>query len=62
MEGNYAKGMEAYYKNNGSSFLKKEVYDFFKNLYWEGYQDLMIQDDYISFIESVVVNGVDIGV
>ncbi len=51
----YAK--EVYYTNkNGVSFTEEE-YKFLSQMFWEGSQDLMTEDDYQRFINSDLMEG-----
>lgn len=45
-----------YINENGVEFSKAE-YDFLTKMYWDGYQEIMTQNDYNDFKESNIING-----
>ena len=44
-----ASAKEAYFTNNNGVSLTKEEYDFFAEMYWDGFQDIMTQKQYNIF-------------
>lgn len=47
---------EYYYTNDNGVSLTKEEYDFLSELYWDGYQERMTQEQYEKFIEKDLIN------
>lgn len=55
--GEVVDAKEIYYVNDYNVIFTEEEYTFLSRFYWEGYQDLMKQEDYIEFIDSNIMNG-----
>jgi len=49
---------EAYYTNGNGVEFTEEEYEFLSAMYWDGYQDLMTEDDYDEFIRSFHETGI----
>lgn len=46
----------SYFTNENGVSLTKEEYDFLTNMFWDGYQKIMTQDEYNDFKENDIMN------
>jgi len=57
LTGQVVNAKELYYVNDYNVGFTEEEYLFLSTFYWEGYQNLMTQDDYTEFKNSNIMNG-----
>jgi len=48
---------EDYYINENDVVLTKKEYDIISQIYWEGYQDIMTNEDYQYLIDNDIFNS-----